>query len=131
MSYQGKQQAVTAWARACPGAGENLVERVVDTAGTVTIYPIVSDTLISDYIDGHELRSYSFQLACRSTDPQRQLEIWADWILTQTETRTYPAWVNAAIDDIRPIWNAPQVNVTESNEQETVCILAASIDYIQ
>ena len=44
---------------------------------------------------------------------------------------TYPAWVNAAIDDIRPIWNAPQVNVTESNEQETVCILAASIDYIQ
>lgn len=86
---------------------------------------------ISDYIDGHELRSYSFQLACRSTDPQQQLEIWADWILTQTETCTYPAWVNAAIDDIRPIWNAPQVNVTESNEQETVCILAASIDYIQ
>ncbi len=57
MSYQGKQQAVAAWARACPGAGENLVERVVDTAGTVTIYPIVSDTLISDYIDGHELRA--------------------------------------------------------------------------
>ena len=120
MSYQGKQQAVATWAKACPSVGESLVERVVDTTGAVTIYPIVSDTLI-----------YSFQLACRSTNPQQQLEIWADWILTQTETCTYPAWVNAAIDDIRPIWNAPQVNVTESNEQETVCILAASIDYIQ
>ena len=47
MSYQGKQQAVATWAKACPGVGESLVERVVDTTGAVTIYPIVSDTLMS------------------------------------------------------------------------------------
>ena len=133
--------ALWAWFGQCPNASKRFFN-FATVENSATVIATAGDTLIEDYIDGSQLRRYSFELSwigpftTEKNDPGNveileEAQAIAEWVEEQIENGNYPEMPDGCVLDGMEVLEENAGYATALNENAAKYMIPMAINYIK